>query len=54
MKEVIEDAHAKGYVKTIMNRKRIIDELNNTNYMVRSMGERMALNTQFKEVVQIY
>jgi len=28
-----------------MNRKRIIDELNNKNYMIRSMGERMALNT---------
>lgn len=45
MKEVIEDAHEKGYVKTIMNRKRTIDELNNKNYMIRSSGERMALNT---------
>ena len=45
MKEVIEDAHAKGYVKTIMNRKRTIEELNNKNYMIRSSGERMALNT---------
>ena len=34
-----------GYVKTIMNRKRTIEELNNKNYMIRSMGERMALNT---------
>ena len=45
MNKVIEKAHADGYVKTIMNRKRVIDELHNTNYMVRSMGERMALNT---------
>ena len=45
MNEVIKQAHIDGYVKTIMNRKRVIDELHNTNYMVRSMGERMALNT---------
>ena len=45
MDKCIENAHKKGYVKTIMNRKRIIPELNNTNYMIKSMGERMALNT---------
>lgn len=45
MNKCIEDAHKLGYVKTIMNRKRVISELNNTNYMIRSMGERMALNT---------
>ena len=28
-----------------MGRKRVIDELHNSNYMIRSMGERMALNT---------
>lgn len=45
MNQTINQAHELGYVKTIMNRKRIIDELNNPNYMIRSMGERMALNT---------
>ena len=45
MQEVIEDAKEKGYVKTIMNRKRVIEELNNKNYMVRTQGERIALNT---------
>ena len=45
MNEVIKEAHDEGYVKTIMNRKRIIEELKNPNYMIRSMGERMALNT---------
>ena len=45
MDEVIKTAHEKGYVTTIMNRKRVIDELHNANYMIRSMGERMALNT---------
>ena len=45
MNEVIEDAKQKGYVKTIMNRKRVIDELKNKNYMIRQQGERIALNT---------
>ena len=63
MKETIEDAHSKGYVKTIMNRKRTIEELNNKNYMIRSSGERMALNTPIqgssadilkKAMVEIY
>ena len=45
MNKEIADATSNGYVKTIMNRKRFIDELKNSNYMVRSMGERMALNT---------
>ncbi len=43
--DVIRDAEAKGYVKTIMNRKRVIDELNNKNYMIREQGRRIALNT---------
>ena len=38
-------AYVDGYVKTIMNRKRIIEELKNKNYLIRSMGERIALNT---------
>ena len=45
MSEVIENAKEKGYVKTIMNRKRVIDELKNKNYMIRQQGERIALNT---------
>ena len=45
MNEVIQKAHVDGYVKTIMNRTRTIDELGSSNYMQRSMGERMALNT---------
>jgi len=63
MKETIEKAHKLGYVKTVMNRKRIIEELNNKNYMIRSGGERMALNTPIqgssadilkKAMVEIY
>ena len=43
--EVIKDAKEKGYVKTIMNRKRVIEEINSSNYALRSQGERIALNT---------
>ena len=42
---VIKDAEEKGYVKTIMNRKRVIDEIKNKNYMIREQGKRIALNT---------
>ena len=45
MDDAIKKAYSNGYVTTIMNRKRKIDELNNTNYMIRQQGERMALNT---------
>ena len=45
MNKEIEEAHKNGYVKTIMNRTRNIEELSSSNYMQRSMGERMALNT---------
>ena len=40
-----KEAYKNGYVTTIMNRRRIINELKSSNYMVRSGGERMALNT---------
>ena len=45
MDEEIKVAHERLYVKTITGRKRIINELSNSNYNIRSMGERMALNT---------
>lgn len=58
-----QDAYKNGYVKTLMNRKRVIEELQNKNYMVRSAGERIALNTPIqgtaadilkKAMVEIY
>ena len=45
MDKEIAEAHQNGFVKTIMNRTRTIEELTSSNYMQRSMGERMALNT---------
>ncbi len=43
--DVVKYAHEHGYVKTLFNRKRVIDEINNPNYIIRSTGERMAMNT---------
>lgn len=57
------DAYKNGYVKTLMNRKRVVEELKSKNYMIRSSGERMALNTPIqgtaadilkKAMVEIY
>lgn len=45
MEEIVKEAYEEGCVRTLFNRKRIIDELNSENYMVRQAGERIALNT---------
>lgn len=45
MDNIIAEAHLYGSVRTLFNRKRTIDEINNKNYMIRSAGERIALNT---------
>ncbi len=63
MEEEKREAHKLGYVTTLMNRKREIPELHDKNYMVRSAGERIALNTPIqgtaadilkKAMVEIY
>ena len=63
MDEEKAEAYKNGYVKTLMNRKRVIEELQSKNYMVRSAGERIALNTPIqgtaadilkKAMVEIY
>lgn len=45
MTEIVKKAKETSSVRTLLNRKRTIDELNNTNYTIRQMGERIALNT---------
>ena len=45
MDDTIAKAHEDLYVKTMFNRKRTINDLNNKNYLIRSAAERMALNT---------
>ena len=63
MEKEKEKAYKNGYVKTLMNRKRVVEELKSKNYMIRSSGERMALNTPIqgtaadilkKAMVEIY
>ena len=41
----IEEAKTNGSVTTLFGRTRIIEEINNPNYLIRQMGERMAMNT---------
>ena len=45
MNNLIAKVHENGYVKTMFGRKRVIDEIKSANYMVKTSGERMALNT---------
>ena len=45
MKYIVAKTRELGYVRTLFNRKREIEEIKNTNYLIRSMGDRMALNT---------
>ena len=45
MDEQVEFCKENGYVTTIMGRKRYIKEINASNYMVRQVGERLAMNT---------
>ena len=43
--ESVEEAKKKGYVRTLMNRIRPIPELDSSNFMQRSFGERVAMNS---------
>ena len=63
MEEEKKKAYELGYVTTLMNRRRVIEELKNKNYLIRSSGERIALNTPIqgtaadilkKAMVEIY
>src|ERR1700685_442800 len=45
MQETIERAKEEGHVTTLWGRRRQIPELRARNYQVRSLGERLAVNT---------
>ena len=45
MQGVIEEAREKGYTTTLFGRRRALPELKNSNFQIRSAGERMARNT---------
>jgi DNA polymerase-1 len=44
MAQSVLDAREKGYVATILNRRRAIPEINSGNHNIRSFGERAAMN----------
>ena len=45
MNLTVEDAKNTGYTETLYKRRRYIDELFSSNFMIRQSGERMAMNT---------
>ncbi len=45
MDKCVKDAREKGYVKTLMGRRRYLRDINSRNSMVRSHAERNAINT---------
>ena len=45
MNKVVEDCKKDGYVSTLLNRKRYIPTINDSNFMVREQAKRFAMNT---------
>ena len=44
MDNMVKECRENGYTKTLFNRKRLIPEINEKNFIVRSSAERMAMN----------
>ncbi|MEA5026203.1 MAG: DNA polymerase I [Erysipelotrichaceae bacterium] len=44
MDEVVQFCQTNGYVRTLLNRRRYIPEINDKNYMTREFGKRAAMN----------
>ena len=45
MDKLVNDGKKQGYVTTLFGRKRPIPELSSSNFMQRSFGERVAMNS---------
>lgn len=45
MEEIVQDARVKGYVTTLLNRRRYLPDLRSRNVTVRKFAERTAMNT---------
>ena len=45
MDDIVKDAKQKGYVATLLNRRRYIPEITSRNFNLRSFAERTAMNT---------
>ena len=44
MENIVEEAKEKGYVLTVLNRRRFIPEIKSSNKIVKALGERLAMN----------
>ena len=49
----VEDAKEKGYAVTLFGRRRPVPELLSSNFMQRSFGERIAMNSPIQEQQRI-
>ena len=45
MKDIVKEAKREGYVKTLLNRRRYMPDINASNFSVRSFAERTAMNS---------
>lgn len=45
MDNIVKEAREKGYVTTLLGRRRYLPEINSSNFVRRNLSERMALNT---------
>lgn len=45
LENIVEEAIEKGYVSTILNRRRYIKEVKSSNKIVKAAGERLAMNS---------
>ncbi|WXR62003.1 DNA polymerase I [Peptostreptococcaceae bacterium AGR-M142] len=45
MDDIVDKAKDDGYVTTILNRRRYIPEINSTNFIMKNLGKRLAMNT---------
>ncbi|QUH21147.1 DNA polymerase I [Alkaliphilus sp. B6464] len=45
MKDIVEEGKEKGYVVTLLHRRRYLPELKSSNFNIRGFGERIAMNT---------
>jgi DNA polymerase-1 len=49
MDDIVKDAKQKGYVSTLLHRRRYIPEITSRNFNIRSFAERTAMNTPIQK-----
>ena len=50
---LVKEAYERGYVETLFHRRRYIHELKSANRNLRMFGERVAMNTRYREPQRI-